>query len=221
MEFLHETLKHNGYPSHFIEKYCKQRPKVALDTGPRMNVPLSLYYKGDNVTTVTKRRLNLAIRRTYPAASLIYIEKTTPLPVPSHKDSISTLATSLCVYQFCCSCGCKYIGRTVRNLSTRIGEQIPSWLRSEGTGIPTSARTKYLHQTGYRVDSEKAFKVIYRARNKQTLAFAEAIASHRRSPDLCVQRQIVANLNLNWLGIFPHIPPRFFFGVKFTKLPVI
>ena len=198
MEFLHETLKRNGYPTRFIEKYCKQRPKVAVDTVPRMKVYLSLPYKGDNVTTVIKRRLNLAIRRTYPAASLTYIEKTTPLPVPPRKDRVSTLATSLCVYQFCCSCGCKYIGRTVRNLSTRIGEHIPSWLRSEGTGIPKSAITKHLHQTGHRVDSEKAFKVIYRARNKQTLAFAEAVAIHKRSPDLCVQKQMVVNLGLNW-----------------------
>ena len=67
---------------------------------------------------------NLAIRRTYPGASLTYIEKTTSLPVPPRKDSVSTLATSLCVYQFCCSCRCKYIGRTVRNLSTCIGKHI-------------------------------------------------------------------------------------------------
>ena len=47
----------------FIEKYCKQRPKVEVDTVLRMKVYLSLPYKGDNVTTVIKRRLNLAIRR--------------------------------------------------------------------------------------------------------------------------------------------------------------
>ena len=62
MEFLHETFKRNGYPTRFIEKYCKQRPKVAVDTVPRMKVYLSLPYKGDNVTTVIKRRLNLAIQ---------------------------------------------------------------------------------------------------------------------------------------------------------------
>ena len=142
----------------FIEKYCKQRPKVAVDTAPRMKVYSSLPHKVNNINTVIKRRLNLAIRRTYPAASLSYIEKTTPLPVPSRKDSVSTLTTSLCVYQFCCSCGCKYIGRTVRNLFTRIGEHISSWLRSEGTSIPKNCLTKHLHPTGHRVDSEKAFR---------------------------------------------------------------
>ena len=53
-------------------------------------------------------------------------------------------------------------------------------------------------QTGHRVDSEKAFKVNYRARNKQTLAFAEAVAIYKRSPDFCVQKQMVVNLGLNW-----------------------
>ena len=89
-------------------------------------------------------------------------------------------------------------GRTVRNLSNRIEEYIPSWVRSEGTGIPKSAITKHSYQTSHRVDPEKAFEVIYRTRNKQTLAFAEAVAIHRRSPDLCVQKQMVVNLGLNW-----------------------
>ena len=44
MEFLHEFLKHNGYPSRLIEKYCKQRPKVAVDTVPCMSEYLSLPY---------------------------------------------------------------------------------------------------------------------------------------------------------------------------------
>ena len=182
MEFLHETLKSNGYPTRFIEKYCKQRPKVAVDTAPRMKVYLSLPYKGDNVTTVIKRRINLAIRRTYAATSLTYIEKTTPPPVPPRKAAFLH-SPYHCVYQYCRSCGCKYIGRTVRNLSTRIGEHNLSWLRPEGTSITKSAKTKHLHQTGYSVDSEKAFKVIYRA---------------RRSPDPCVQKQMVVNLGLNW-----------------------
>ena len=55
MEFLHETFKRNGYATRFIEKCCEQRPKVAVDTAPRMKVYLSLPYKGDNVTTSSSK----------------------------------------------------------------------------------------------------------------------------------------------------------------------
>ena len=53
---------------------------------------LSLSYKSDNVNTVSKKSLNRAIRRTYPAASLVYIQNMTPLLIPFH-NTFSTIIT--------------------------------------------------------------------------------------------------------------------------------
>ena len=96
------------------------------------------------------------------------IGKMTPLSVRPRKNSVSTLTTSPCVYEFCCSSGCKYIGRTVRNLSTRIGEHLPSWLRLEGNGMSKSVILRHLYPITHRIDTEKVVKVIYRAKNKQS-----------------------------------------------------
>ena len=59
-----------------------------------------------------KRRPNQAIRWTYTAASL------------TSEHSGFRYSPHHYILANCCSCGCKYIGRTVRNLSTHVGEYI-------------------------------------------------------------------------------------------------
>ena len=116
--------------------------------------------------------------------------------------------TSYCVYQFVCSCGTSYIGRTTRRLAERIREHHPSWLcqglkRSGGTAI-----TAHLVETEHQVRMGESFKPIYMivgVRSKQVkqrlLSTAEAIAIRLMKPPLCVQKQTVRALDLPWPSV--------------------
>ena len=165
---------------------------------PRKPVYISLPFKGDDVSERIRSRITTALERTCNAARLVYLEETTRIPVPSRKDPLSPLANSNIIYQFSCTCGCTYVGRTERHLGTRIDEHIPKWLRSNKSGVAKSAITKHLQETGYIVDVVSAFSVIGRARNSRELAFKEAVSIRRLKPPLCVQKQMVINLALPW-----------------------
>ena len=115
--------------------------------------------------------------------------------VTPRKQRFYTRHIAVCVYQFCCSCGFKYISRTVRNLPTRIGEHMVEVGRYS---------QKCCDQA--RIPEKPQSTLIYPARNLQTLAFAETVAIHKGSPDLCVQKQMVMKLGLNWWGLFSIFP---------------
>ena len=104
---------------------------------------------------------------------------------------------------FVFSCGCKYIVCTVRNLSNRIVEHIPSWLRSEGTGVLKSAITKRLYQTKHRIDSDKAFKVIYRVRS-WSCCYSQKVSPILYAKINCGEPRFQP------VRAFFHIPPSFF-----------
>ena len=195
---LHEILQQNGYPKRFIAKYsiCKSNKQSNYSVAKK-DVYITLPYKGDDVTTLIKRRLNSAIKRTYNTANLVFVETTNALPTPQRKDKVPCFATSSCVYLFCCTCGCKYIGRTTRTLCTRVAEHIPRWLQQKRTGVPKSAITKHLADTRHTVDPQNAFSILYRAKSKRSLGFAEAIAIQRLAPNLCIQKEMLVSLNLS------------------------
>ena len=87
---------------------------------------------------------------------------------------------------------------SVINLYTRINEYLQPWLKSNRSGIGRCLVTKSLHDTKDIVVPLNAFEVNYRARNKRVLAFVEAVAIRRRSPNLCVQKLMAVNLCLSW-----------------------
>ena len=96
----------------------------------------------------------------------------------------STLSTSHVVYQFTCSCGGKYIGRTERCLSQRIAAHIPKYIRSlmnQQTPTtpnvkrnPTSSIAKHVLDTRYKVDPETSFKILLHNHSLRVLQFCEA-----------------------------------------------
>lgn len=197
LSILHETLKENGYPTRFIDKYSKGKSvRVVTDTVPLKNVYLSLPFKGDNVSSLMKRRLDAAIRRTYYAATLVYIDQTQRIPTPPRKDPVPLFADSNIIYGFDCICGSKYVGRTTRHLGKRIDEHIPKWLYTTGVGNATTAITKHLQQTGHIIDVNTAFKRIFKPKRAFMLNFAEAVIISTQTPNLCSQKQFITNLSL-------------------------
>ena len=163
----------------------------------KKQVYLHLPYKGD-VHILIRRRLKQAVDRAYPMANLRIIYSTERLMLPMLPDKIPTHAKSCCVYQFKCTCGCKYIGRTERNLLTRIKEHIPKSLRLAGGKLPKSSIARHLIDSGHHVDPSTSFKVINCQRNGLLLRFAESAAIRKWKPSLCTQKEMVVNLSLPW-----------------------
>ena len=179
---------------------------------------ICLPFKGDVLSTQIKQRLGAAIRRTYFAAELLVTHNCRSLLRESNVDKKSADVTSNCIYQFTCTCGSRYVGRTERILSTRISEHVPTNLTLNGPKLPSSAIGRHIIDSGHVIDKTKAFKVITRARNAQLLRFAEASAIRRIKPDLCVQKDFVAHLALPWwIIIQPYVLtfPQFFILIIF------
>ena len=198
-ELLEKTLRDNGYPNSFVRRYSRTKiPSPKVVSVDKKKVMICLPFKGDVLSTQIKQRLGAAIRRTYFAAELLVTHNCRSLLRESNVDKKSADVTSNCIYQFTCTCGSRYVGRTERILSTRISEHVPTNLTLNGPKLPSSAIGRHIIDSGHVIDKTKAFKVITRARNAQLLRFAEASAIRRIKPDLCVQKDFVAHLALPW-----------------------
>nr|CAH8842390.1 unnamed protein product [Trichobilharzia regenti] len=80
------------------------------------------------------------------------------------KDKLDGFATSMCIYQFNCTCGDSYVGRTTRQPSQRVTiEHLPSWWFGKGQTEPIrSSILSHLLDSGHVVGKTRAFKVIHR-----------------------------------------------------------
>lgn len=206
IETLANTFRQNGYPDRFLEKHLKPRPPRK----PKYEVPLKplylrLAFKGDAASELLTKRLQRAIGRTYFAAKLHASFTNRPLIRQELKDKLPQQTTSMCVYQFVCSCGDSYIGRTTRQLSKRMSEHLPSGLRRGQPGSIRSSILAHVLNTGHAVPASTAFKPIYEVPVKmpksirtRVLATAEAIGIRINRPKLCVQKRFVKSLSLAW-----------------------
>ncbi|CAH8866539.1 unnamed protein product [Trichobilharzia szidati] len=121
------------------------------------------------------------------------------------KDKLDSFATSMCIYQFNCTCGDSYIGRTTRQLSQRVSEHLPSWFGKGQTKTIRSSILSHLIDSGHVIEKTRAFKVIHRIppnlSNRlriRLLHTAEAIGIRTIKPKLCIQKKFVQPLSLPW-----------------------
>ncbi|CAH8586016.1 unnamed protein product [Dicrocoelium dendriticum] len=204
--FIQNTLRENGYPDRFILRNLLEKPKpVAVLTAPKKELFIRLPFKGDAATERLTRSLSAAVKSTFPAASLKCVFSTEPLIRSQNKDKLPMLTTSMVIYQFVCACGATYIGRTARQLSKRVNEHCPRWLRQGGIGIISSAILAHIVDTGHEVDWKRAFRIVYKVPPHRTkgyrlrmLATAEAICIRLFQPSLCSQKKLVQALQLPW-----------------------
>ncbi|CAH8437364.1 unnamed protein product [Heterobilharzia americana] len=111
----------------------------------------------------------------------------------------------MCIYQFNCSCGANYIGRTMRQFYRRISEHHPSWLTKGKIRTINSSTLAHLVDTRHQVVAGKAFKIIHQipinlpyGLRSRLLHIAEAITIHLYKPSLCIQKKFVRLLSLPW-----------------------
>ncbi|KAA3676340.1 uncharacterized protein DEA37_0008136 [Paragonimus westermani] len=143
LKFIRDTLVSNGYPLGFIAFHSKPKLINPQETSvPKKPVYMQLPYKGDSNMSFLTRRLMQAIQRTYNAATLRLLSRTKSLTLPHIKTRISELSTSHCIYQFTCSCGDVYIGRTDRSLRLRMKEHVPKYIEDLMCGVTRRDPTK-------------------------------------------------------------------------------
>ena len=119
---------------------------------------LRLHYKGELMSGILYRQLNIVLSRTFFAAQLKCTFTSQSLFYQRQKDRLPHQATSVCIYRFACCWGASYIGKTMRSLSTRIGEHILVWLaKGEQKTIRNSILAHVLY-TGQQVDPNKTLK---------------------------------------------------------------
>ncbi|CAH8868003.1 unnamed protein product [Trichobilharzia szidati] len=207
---IQRLLRENGYPEKFIDKNMNLKPKQSkLPTVPKKALFLQMQFLGDNTSEIITHRLRNAVKRAFLAAQLRCIFKTTPLLRSGIKDKLPNFASSMCIYQFNCSCGASYIGRTIRRVSRRISEHHPAWLSKGQTKSIRSAILAHLVQTEHKIDDNHAFRVIYRiptnlnfALRVRLLNIAEAVGIHINKPNLCTQKKLVQSLSIPWPSRF-------------------
>ena len=208
-EFIKETLLLNGYPENFIEHHKKEKTKrEPLQTVKKKQVLMFLPFKGDHLFNQVSRNLKSALKRTYMAAELRILQTTKGLSYHNRSKRPVDQNASHVIYQFTCSCGDTYIGRTDRCLAQRVAEHVPKWLlnsRSQCSQTtetkpknPTSSIARHLMMTGHQVDLTQAFKVMLRNRNPKLLAFCEAVLIAKHRPPICAQKQLTHTVCLPW-----------------------
>nr|CAH8828540.1 unnamed protein product [Trichobilharzia regenti] len=205
---LTQTLVDNNYPEKFIRRYKVVRtPRPTLQLAPKKDVYIKLPYMGHQNSLITRQRLNAAVKKTFYAANIIILENVKPLYLSKPFEHAKNDVTSHCIYQFECTCGHTYIGRTHRSLQVRASEHIPKWLQKQMESSepingenrrPSSSIAKHIIETGHKIDVNRSFKPIYKTCLGRILKFVEALAIRKFKPPLCVQKQFVITLNLPW-----------------------
>ena len=200
------VLKENGYPERFVN--CNLTAKTARDVvskAERKPIFLGLPFKGDRAADSLNRRLHKSLQRTFPAATLKSWFSTRPLLLMSLKDKLPVHSQNMVVYSFVCSCTAEYVGRTTRQLKSRMKEHHPAWLRTGEVKSIRSSIVSHLVESGHVVDPTSAFRVIFQAPRNLSRAIraryintAEAVAIRQRNPVLCNQKRFVQALRLPW-----------------------
>ena len=208
---MKDIFRGEGYLDRSIERNMHPLSVTRVEaTVARKQLFICLPFRGDQAAEAVTRRISSALKSIFFAAELHCTFRSQPILSGQNKDKLPMLTSSMVIYSFRCICDALYVGRTTRQLSTRIREHLPHWLQHGGRGAISSAVLAHLVDTGHRVDPRKAFGILFRipqnrskAVRQRMLATAEAISIRRLRPDLCVQKRFVQTLQLPWPPIVP------------------
>ncbi|CAH8594171.1 unnamed protein product [Schistosoma mattheei] len=172
-----------------------------IQTVKKKSLFMRLQFRGDAASEILTQRLRRTIQKSFNAGELRLIFSTRSLVTPKLKDELSRMTTSFCIYQFDCSCGASYIGRSSRNLHFRAREHLPAWLNKGLMKKVNSSILAHLVQTGHSASINQSFSIIYKVSNflpklvrLKVLQTAEAIAIRIKKPELCVHKKYIQPL---------------------------
>ena len=182
----------------------RRKPFLALI---RSRFFLFLPFCGDTFSARIRDRIRSATALAYPAAALRLVCGTRRVPIRSLKDRSPPLSASNLIYEFKCSCGSRYLGRTERRLSVRIGEHLPKWLMMgrltgpRSSCAPSSAVARHALACGEfdrGRQPDAYFSVRARPRHPRLLPMLESALILAERPPLCVQKDFLFTLALPW-----------------------
>lgn len=121
----------------------------------------------------------------------------------SINDKLPHLVAFMCICQFTCSHGARYIGRSQSLLSTRLRELVPVWSYKGNSKAIRSSIFENLIDPNHITDPEVEFKVVCmipsgppRFFHIKLLRIAESLTIHDPKPEMCVQEKYVLSLSL-------------------------
>ena len=88
--------------------------------------------------------------------------------------------------------------RTERRLEERIREHLPNNLMSTNYSQKKSSISEHIYNTLHPPNQKDSFSIIFKARDRRTLKFIEAVAISIFKPELNVQQSTDYNLKLPW-----------------------
>nr|CAH8861979.1 unnamed protein product [Trichobilharzia regenti] len=123
--FVKNILAQNCYLTRFVEKDMKPKPKrEECDSAPKKTLYMNLNFMGGSAVDILKRRISCCLKWTSPEAKVMFSSH--PILLNNAEDKLSHMISPVCMYQFTCSYGAKYIGRCMRVLSKRVTEHYPA-----------------------------------------------------------------------------------------------
>ena len=109
------------------------------------------------------------------------------------------------LYKFLCECGSMYIGNTGQQLSKRMTQHCPKWVLGGTKSMPksnkepASAITKHIMGCQeYTGSASEHFSIMAHEQSYPQRLILEALYIKFNSPNLCVQKDITFNLNIQW-----------------------
>ena len=160
------------------------------------------------VRTRYRKLATQAMTECFPLVKPLVLFATRPAFSGRVKDVLPTTSRSNIIYQFTCSCGHTYIGRTSQRLSERMKQHLPDGsLKGRGRDAAAkqsdSAVTKHLKASSACIRDELrtvgntvGFKILAQARSQFHLNTLEALFIQLLAPQLRNQKDHVRVLSL-------------------------
>jgi hypothetical protein len=194
MEKLKSILLKNDYPIEIIDRAIEKFLNRKMGQSnkktnvPKPKVTLTLPYLDDQKTEIFETKLNGLIKSYYPQLDLKVAYKT-PKQIKDlfrYKDQIPKDSKSFVIYKLnCLDCDACYIGKTIRQLKTRVEEH------QKGIGsreCEISAVYKHAQETRHKIDFDNV-EVLDSAGSDYRLKLKEALYIKKFNPQLNVQVQ--------------------------------
>ena len=194
LDFISRLMAWNGFPSHvrksLCNKFLKETKKNDRTSDTKPTLWLNLPYLGKNGQFLVNN-LEKKLRKSLSNFKLKITYKTNKLAMfCSNKDKISPLNKANVVYLFTCpGCSKTYIGKTERNLITRLEEHVEG--RDSAINLHLNSCSFYHdYLSFYKIFYDDFYKIFY-----EDFSFQ----SHKHSTILSCTK--VLDIETNWLKL--------------------
>ena len=195
-------------PCHVLSELLQVLAALPPKEGPeKCTVHLKLPWIG-NISTRFENQGKTAVSSYFGAVKLRVVFFTRKMLSTVRKNVVPTKQQSMVVYQYVCSCDCRYVGRTSQRLQDRIKQHIPKAMRnhtqsdrdlfqSNPTSISAIGQHLLNNEKCISYYSDNQFSILAKRRTLFHLSTLEATLIKSLKPVLCRQKEFVYTLKLH------------------------